>query len=234
MKEAKQDEEEAGRQRGEKKGEGGKQQHGHNVAEGSRRLHEVEPLSREISKEELHDIVEQIKADMRGEEQKEGKAGGGGGGVHEAARRPHAEEEVLRDLQHAQKATPLSREQSKKASMPLRKRPSAGATIVMEVAPGSAAAKTATAFGTTVHVVTTKRTDSLPSSVDVQGVLTKAIPQHPSSSSTSTSSARPHYTAPGERTASSGSHVPLSRGMSHATNAPTNPPELPSKLGSKK
>ncbi|KAL8440741.1 hypothetical protein Emag_007777 [Eimeria magna] len=213
--------------------EGGKQQ-GHPAGEGSRRLHEAEPLSREISKEELHELVDQIKADMRGDEQKEGRVVEGGR-VDEAARRPHAEEEIIRDLQHAQKSTPLSREQSKKGmtEKPLRKRPSAGATIVMEVAPGSGGTKPATAFGTTVHVVTTKKTDPLLASIDPEGVLTKAVTQHPSSS-TSASSARQHYTAPGERAASSGSHVPLSRGMSHATNAPTNPPALPSKLGSKK
>ncbi|KAL8270388.1 hypothetical protein Esti_005712 [Eimeria stiedai] len=194
----------------------------------------AEPLSREIGKEELHKLVEQIKADMRGDEQREGRVGEEGG-AYEAAGRPHAEEEVLRDLQHAQKATPLSRDQSKKGGpeKPLRRRPSAGATIIMEVGPASAGTKTATDFGTTVHVVTAKKTDSLPSSVDPENASTRATTQHPSSSRYS-SAARPHYTAPGERTATSGSHGPLLRGMSHATNAPTNPPALPSKLGSKK
>ncbi|KAL8431355.1 hypothetical protein ACSSS7_005321 [Eimeria intestinalis] len=210
------------------------ERHGHHVSEGSRKLHDAEPLSQTINKEELHDLVEQIKADIGGDKQTEGEMAEGVG-AHEAGGRPHAEEEVLRDLQHAQKAAPLSREQSKKgggAGKALQRRPSAGATIVMEVTPGPGGTKTATAFGTTVHHVTKK--DSLPATVvDPEKILAQVTAQPPSSSTTA-SSAKPHHTALGERTASSGSHAPLSRGMSHATNAPTNPPSLPSKLGSKK
>ncbi|KAL8438944.1 hypothetical protein Efla_005079 [Eimeria flavescens] len=226
--EEKGEEEEAGKGEGEER-----------AAAAARESHDEAPPhqtdKQEISSEEFQKMLHKVREEDEEAEPTGGAAAAAGKGG-----------DLPKEQQSKQKtAAPLSREQSKKGvEKKLQKRPSAGATIFMQVG-SREGGKTgpATAFGSTVHPAAAKKTGSHGQTTPFRFVA-KAAEAEPHAGTPAAAAAAAvvaaaeameaaHEATHGGRASSFGTQHQLSRGMSHATRAPTNPSALPSKLGSK-